>query len=526
MIGGAGLLVGWSAAGPVAAQPAAAPVAAPSTPQVQRNYLNKNVIQLPILINEQARSLIAEVQLYVKEQPGAAWTQRDKVGPTAKAFTFQVPQDGEYWFAMVTVDKQGRSFPSDLRNEPPGLVVVIDTQPPTLELISAGQSPAGQLIQLEVRDTNLNNARTQLHYQGGDGVFRGLEPVPGRPGVFCLPAQAVSTGLIRASAEDLAGNQNMREAQASQLPTAKAAAAAPNVGGQLPLVEPKNAPPKLPANVQDAPPLIPDLPRKPTTTPGRPDGSEGPRLPGAVTEAQALLPAPPQVRDDLKRQFVNSTKVFLDYQIENAAQANVGKVEVWITRDRAKSWQKISEQAQQKSPIEVQFPGEGIFGVTLIATNGRTPSTPPAAGDTPDWWIEVDTTRPTVQLTKIQSATEAGKAVVTIAWTATDANLANSPVELSYGPSPQGPWQPIAKDLPAQGEHRWTPAADAGAKTYFQITVRDVAGNIAATGTLDAITFAEPSRPRAVIRGISTGTPNPAPMTPPSAPQPRFPGMR
>ena len=66
--------------------------------------------------------------------------------------------------------------------------------------------------------------------------------------------------------------------------------------------------------------------------------------------------------ETLKRQFVNSTKVFLDYQIENAGQSGVGKVEVWMTRDRAKSWQKVSEQTQRKSPVEVQLPGEGLYG--------------------------------------------------------------------------------------------------------------------------------------------------------------------
>ncbi len=530
LVGSAGLLLGWTGTGVLNAQPpmpmplsTAEKAAAPSAAPVQRNYLNKSTIQLPIQINEQSRSLISEIQLYVKESPSAAWTLRDKVGPTAKAFNFQVPRDGEYWFAMVTMDKQGRGYPSDLRNEPPGLVVVIDTQLPEIELTNLGVTPEGQLIQCEARDANLDNARTKFYYQGGDRVFREVDAVPGRAGIFCIPTQAVFTGVVRARAEDLAGNQAQREVQISQLATTKTAPLTAPKGPDLPppLDTKKPAslePGRLPIGVGSAPDLKPlDPPANTQKAPGgatRPEYKDGPRLLEHVVES----PAPTVPQETLKRQFVNSTKLFLDYQIENAGQNGVAKVEVWITRDRAKSWQKISEQSQQKSPIEVAFPGEGIFGVTLVASNGRgVPGAPPAAGDAPDMWVEVDTTKPAAQLTKVHAVTADGKSVVHIHWAASDKNLEDAAVELSYSATPQGPWQPIAKGLKAEGQHQWAPPTDVGAKAYIRLSVRDAAGNTSVVTAQDPVLLEEPARPRAVIRGISTGAaPAPSFPTPPT----------
>jgi hypothetical protein len=539
LVGSGALLLGWAGAGPLASQAfaqGAEKAAVQDAAPVQRNYLNKSVIQLPIQINEQSRSLISEIQLFVKESPTAPWTKRDQVGPSAKAFTFQVQRDGEYWFTMVTVDKQGRGYPSDLKNEPPGLVVMIDTTPPQIDLTNLGSTPEGQLIQCEVRDANLDIARTKFFYQGGDKVFRTLEQVAGRPNVFCIPSQAVCTGLVRAVAEDLAGNQALREVHLSQMAGMKTPvttppqqqAVAPLPIDKTPMVNPpqqyvtpiidvkpaiETMPNRLPTNLGNPPPILPVEPQtnqKPAAGSDRPDWKDGPRLETAPASVQRS-PEPTPVhqtnhQEALKRQFVNNTKVFLDYQIENAGQSGVGKVEVWITRDRAKSWEKISEDTQRKSPVEIQFPGDGLFGVTLVASNGRgLAGTPPAAGDTPDWWIEVDTTKPNAQISKIHSTTENGQAVVHIHWSVQDKNLADGPVELLYAATPQGPWLPIAKGLKAEGQHRWSPPVTIGAQAHLRLVAHDAAGNTAIVFSQEPVQFDDPVRPRAVIRGISTG---------------------
>src|SRR5262245_47102909 len=76
----------------------------PGTPVLQPMYFNKKVIQLPVQVQDDFRARIREIQLYVKDQPKAPWTLRDKVTPDKDAFVFQAARDGEYAFTMVIVD--------------------------------------------------------------------------------------------------------------------------------------------------------------------------------------------------------------------------------------------------------------------------------------------------------------------------------------------------------------------------------------------------------------------------------------
>ena len=115
-----------------------------------------------------------------------------------------------------------------------------------------------------------------------------------------------------------------------------------------------------------------------------PKTSTGPSLqPAAATKNAAL-----------KTQMVNKTKISLDFQIENAAPTGVVRVDVWLSRDQGQTWQKHAEENGSKSPIEVQFPGDGVYGLILSPCSAATPSTPPTAADQADAvWLEVDATK-------------------------------------------------------------------------------------------------------------------------------------
>ncbi|MBI2808588.1 MAG: hypothetical protein HYX68_26670 [Planctomycetes bacterium] len=539
----ASALLAWTGTQPAFAQTQpGSTITSQPTPMVQRNYLNKNVIRLPIEMDAKTRQSVQEIQLFVKESPDAPWALRDKVGAAQDSFTFQVPRDGEYWFAMVTVNKQGRSYPADIRNEPAGLIVIIDTQAPRIELTNLGETPIGTLIQCDISDSHLDNGKARITFQGGDKVFRDMLAVPGRANVYCIPNEAVCTGLIRASASDLAGNRGFREQHLNGMKTATATKTAP----AAPMHQTKTTPDLLPKNLDPVPLLEPGnvrVPRKETKpavntheqTNFRPNGADGPHWAIAPAKEpthivsprhQVSKPAPP-VAAPAKRQLVNTTKVLLDYQVENTGFSGIGRVEVWITRDQGQNWQKLVEHTQSKNPLEVQLPGDGLFGVTLLASNGRGAiAAAPKAGDAPQGWIEVDTTKPSAQITGVRCATENGSTVVHIDWNVQDKNLTDGAVELYYGATPQGPWLPIAKGLKAQGQHRWTPPTSIGTQTHVRLLAKDAAGNEAIANTLEPVQFDDPARPRVVLRGIRTVAsdgpvlPVPPQVAPPPIPMP------
>ena len=94
----------------------------------------------------------------------------------------------------------------------------------------------------------------------------------------------------------------------------------------------------------------------------------------AQTTAIITLPAPEcsTVRkDSAKRQLVNQNKLFLDYQIENPRQSNAANVELWITRDQGKTWTKHAQHTRAKSPIEVNMPEDGLYGLSLVVVNSH-----------------------------------------------------------------------------------------------------------------------------------------------------------
>src|SRR5262249_24443575 len=124
------------------------------------------------------------------------------------------------------------------------------------------------------------------------------------------------------------------------------------------------------------------------------------RMPQAVKNEMdiQLNPGPvaaSQRPNPVTKHLVNKTHIVLKYQIDNTGPSGVGKVEFWITRDKGMTWQKLCEDAKHQSPAEVDLPGDGLFGICMVVCNGRGfGASQPTAWDIPDWWIEVDTTKP------------------------------------------------------------------------------------------------------------------------------------
>jgi hypothetical protein len=53
----------------------------------------------------------AEVQLLVSIDRGNRWQLYGQVPPTQQQFVFRAKNDGEYWFAIRTVDRLGQTHP-------------------------------------------------------------------------------------------------------------------------------------------------------------------------------------------------------------------------------------------------------------------------------------------------------------------------------------------------------------------------------------------------------------------------------
>jgi hypothetical protein len=502
ILGGLVLALGGLCA--TAQSPAAAQSASTIDPArlPEKHYMTKSTFFLPVNIDERSRSTIKEVQLWVKEGSRGQWTFADKVKPTQPGFNYRLMHDGEYWFAVVTVDQNDKHSPSDLTREPPGVIVVLDTLKPAVDLKPMAPTPEGACVRCVVSDANLDPHQTHFEYQTADMNWHPLDPMDGRADCYCVPGVAKLTGMVRVSCTDRAQNTAVCNFDLSKVFAAAAKTAVPddvkivqavNVEKQTPVQQP----PKT-GNIGKAHPLPADMSRESTELQPAPKG-----------------PAQPEYKHDtvchedsklgVAHHIVNHTHVCLEYRIEGEGQSGVSKVEVWITRNGGKTWDVLCGDPHHKSPVEFDVPGDGLYGIRLLVINGRGFSAdPPRSGDAPDYVIEVDTTKPRAELLSVKMGPGNESASVDIGWQASDQNFGPTPIDLYYGATSQGPWTPIAKGIANTGSYRWYLPRGIGKEAYVRLVATDAAGNSVRCEMDKPISLDDMSRPRATIVGVST----------------------
>jgi hypothetical protein len=487
---------------PGAAARAQAPGAPATGTLPDKKYTHSKGFKLPFDIKDRDRAGINEVRLYVKTSPTDAWSFRDSVAATDGAFTYRAAEDGEYWFLVVTVDKSGIMVPADLSKENPGVIVVIDTQPPEVEVRPLRTAAGETLLQCEMHDANPDYGTVRMEYQAADQSWKALEPLP-EPGLFRVPDPSVLTGVVRVSAADRAGNAASREIRLGT-PAAPTAAATPAPSATTPVATASGQGEVVPAGFSQAP-----SPTCPTEC-----HADKVAAPVPTSDHASTSPAAPSSAGSASspsRQIINGTHASLEYQVDPQGPSGVGKVEVWATRDEGQTWQRLCEDPDHRSPVALDLPGEGLFGLKLVASNGRGfGGTPPVKGDVPDWWVEVDTTRPQAQLVGAEPGSAADAGCLVISWNASDRNLGPEPVDLYYAARHDGPWLTIAKGIKNSGCHRWVVPPDVGAQIFVRLEVTDRAGNSCRCELQQPVVL-DLSRPKVRVLGIAASSPRPTP---------------
>jgi hypothetical protein len=500
-------------------------------------YTNKQQFRLPFNLEERDRQRLREIQLYVKCGTDG-WACRETAPPSQKYFTFRAAQDGEYCFNIVTVDKAGHPTPADVTREAPALVVVVDTQPPELQLAPATGPGGEDCLRCSAHDPNMEAGMVKVEYQAADKSWHALDALPGSPELFRYPDKMNWTGQLRASATDRADNTATRELNGSAWVAAKPQQPLPQPAAPVVITTGPMEP--APAAVRneshmDRPPMPagPDLgvpqhaaaaaplpPPTPASSPA-PAPAAAPLPPSAPVQSQPViittggreLNSSGHDASMANRQLINSMHVVLDYRIDQVGPSGVSKIDVWMTPDEGKTWQRVLEDREHRSPVEFDLPHEGLYGVCLVVTNGNSISDPPpAAGTTPDWWIEVDTTRPTAQLQSVRPGNGDDAGALVITWAASDKNLGSEPIDLYYAAHREGPWAPIGRGLRNDGSYRWTAPKDGASEYFIRMDVTDRAGNLTRCETPQAVVL-DLVHPKAKVLGVSAN--GPRPMNPP-----------
>ncbi len=545
----------------------AAPGAAPPR-EAPRIYQKQKSFRIPFNLSAAQKTRIKEVILLVSQDSGESWKPVSRTDAGHPAFSFRAAHDGEYWFTVQTRTVDDKVSPNLDSHVEPKMKVIIDTVPPSLALEPDRRRGSTASVRWEVKDEYLDLKSLVLEYQvEGVGAWNRV-PIarPKLIGSRTWDAGTAEAIKVRMSVADLAGNVTAAELNlpngTGSPPEADSstAAAAEDPGppridtlagtgmpqpritagaGFTPVDEEPQPQPESPPS-RPAAPSRTDQPRpraagatKGRARPSPPDWDRDPGLPPAAPAQTTLAAAAspevvpgafptdaagaPQPRPSASAAnqggpgsgastlLVDRPRFKLQYAVDDAGPNGPATVELWITQDGGRTWIRRGEDPDRTSPIDVDLGGEGTYGICLVAKSAAgLGDQPPAPGDPPQTWVEVDASPPAVQLDPVQVGTGVNSGKIAITWRATDLHLAPKSVSLSWRPDqPGAAWQPMVAGQENAGRYIWIVPQNVPPRFHVRVEAVDTVGHRGfAESTESGPIMVDRSRPRTRIIGL------------------------
>lgn len=537
-----------------------------SDSDVPRVYHKGRNFRIPFNLTAESRDRIKEFHLFVSEDRGYHWKLSSKTYPDHPAFSVRTTHDGEYWFAVQTVTVDGKYSPKPDDTIEPNMKVIVDTFPPSLLLEPDVRRGSVASVRWDVKDEYLDLRSLILEYQvEGAGSWRRVPIKKLRPiGSQAWDAGTAEALKVRASVADKAGNvteANIDLPEGTASPADFALESPPpsnpplfdqpsdSAGSEI-IAAPNFPPVDASPSASDRPRPAPTTPRArnragapvaraarnrspiqqaavptastPPSSEGEPDqgpgdlfamnnGSQsgGPGVGSVATGGSAGVPGQVSAASagGGGTLLVPSPRFKLQYAVDDAGPNGPASVEMWITQDGGRTWIRRGDDPDRVSPIDVDLGGEGTFGVSLVARSASgMGDQPPAPGDPPQSWVEVDSTPPFVQLYTPQVGTGNNSGKVAIAWRASDLHLAPKSVSLFWRPDQPGTeWQLLADAQENVGSFIWSLPPTIPPRFHLRVEAADTVGHRGGAETTNiAPVMVDLSRPRSRIIGLDS----------------------
>jgi hypothetical protein len=518
------------------------------------HYTNQRNHEIPVNVQEAVRADMGEYLLYMSSDQGRTWQQAGAIPAAKKAFVFYAPGDGAYWFQVAFVNKAGVQDPDEksIMRSAPHLKMVIDTLKPIVRSFQAQRVGDEVLVTWDVQEDHPDLSRDgfRVEYQAKDSLTDAWKAVPIQIG---LKGQASFTPtdkrslILRLTVRDLAGNQSYSQAEVAGT---VAAAGFNSEVGTLPVemslpkkpLEPTKAPPPIEVKrvIVDPPPLDPmrsaasdalkvpppvPIEHKPVSQPHELTKPSDPIMPPpgmADVKPPVAVPVTPRLPP---LQYINQHQIKLQYQLKRVGPSGVGSVEIWMTKNDGVSWEPYAKIKEKEIESEsVQGPQErdfgfsdergapypdGVYGLTLVVKNRAGVGRTPRSGDVPEMRVEIDTTKPTVQMFQ-PIPDPLHPTQLLFRWNVADKNLTDTPVNLEYAETPKGPWLPVESNLKNTGQHvgakvtgdySWKVPSGTPVQVYLRVRVRDRAGN-ESIDAMETPQFVDLVEPEGALIGI------------------------
>lgn len=201
-------------------------------------------------------------------------------------------------------------------------------------------------------------------------------------------------------------------------------------------------------------------------------------------------------------QIISTKRFRLNYDIDAIDPSGVDRVDLWMTRDRGRTWKLWGQDPDNVSPFPVEVVEEGIYGFKIVVRSkdglaGRGPT----RGQEADMWVQVDVSAPLVKITSVPygKGREVGHLVINYA--VSDSNLSLRPNAIHWSTNPEGPWTAIEEDLRNDGRYVWKPSQNVPHRIFLRLQGVDRAGN-AGVHLLEQAIDLSGLTPRGTIFGV------------------------
>lgn len=497
-------------------------------------HTSKSRFRIPFRFDSAAlqRMNAREVQLHVSRDRGATWDLAQTLPVDGGKFDYQASGEGEYWFSVKTLDGRNQLHPPRGSYEA-GLIVVVDNSPPSLDISLQQIGPGKLQLSWQADDANLDTNSVRAEFQPAGS--KDWEPLPLTSSAigdttWSVPQSGVIS--VRTSVADLAGNIGNATSQITvnansgggiklrsnhRSPVARIKreeaenSLSNDLNAQLPAIDPRQSAPEYDGPIitpqGSLPPYTPSKSVRNASTarvelsdePWPRGGVNAETVPFTVTtkqqapmpplNASAVMPPPteaakpesaPQRRPITKQRVVTSRRFQIGYEVEEVGPSGIGAIELFITENNGRKWWKYGDDADQKSPFDVEVPRDGVFGFAIRVSSLSGPAMdPPQPGEAPAIAVAVDQTAPVVELLPVQQGHGANVNRLTIRWKVTEENPSEKPISIYYSAGLNGPWEPISgwKDEP-NGTFEWATGPGVPTRFYIRVAARDVAGNV------------------------------------------------
>ncbi len=145
---------------------------------LQRNVkvlsTNLDGFGIPFKVSDDSGQFI-EVQLYISRDRGESWSFHSRQPTAAQEFPFTAEGDGEYWFAIKTLDRNRRLMPDgDAR---PELKIFVDSEKPKLEFQIESDAAGRVVCRWQASDASLDVATFKIQYRASAGELLSDRPI-------------------------------------------------------------------------------------------------------------------------------------------------------------------------------------------------------------------------------------------------------------------------------------------------------------------------------------------------------------